>query len=125
MALSVTAMAAFSTFRFLPTVTSEAEARRSKKEAPFSKVSVKSVSMKRWAFREGGTFFSARTLRMALTAAMIRPNSRSSSAKFRDSSYAGNFAIMMVSQSLGMACQISSVMKGMKGCSSFKVFAIT
>ena len=44
----------------------------------------------------------------------------SSAGKLRASWYSGHWEVMMNLPSWGRAWKISSVMKGMKGCSSFK-----
>ena len=73
------------------------------------------------ALREGGTFISARRLRTARMTSMTRSKPASSSGKARASSYFGYGATMSASPSCGMAWKISSVMKGMKGCSSLSM----
>ena len=97
------------------TATSEAKASRVKHTPAASKVSEQGVSTYTFAFLDGGTFISARRLRIARIAVIMRSNSRSSAAKLRASSNWGHFATIRLSPSWGMDCQISSVIKGIKG----------
>ena len=75
------------------------------------------------AFLEGGTFISARRARMALMVSITASMASVSAGKSSAASYSGHREVIrywLVSPAvLGRACQISSVMKGMKGCSSF------
>ena len=76
-------------------------------------------------FLEGGTFFSARRVRTALMAAMTRSISASSAGNSRVLSATGQGETISASPSWGRACQISSVMKGIKGWRSLRVSVST
>ena len=96
--------------------------------SPLSKlktVAFDSVSTKSFAFFEGGTFISARRLRTARIISITFSNSASSLAKLSSSLTLGHSEIIIDSPLWGNACQISSVMKGIKGWRSFKVFERT
>ena len=73
-----------------------------------------------WAFLEGGTFISARRARMALMGSITASMADSSAGKSSSGRYTGHWEVMMNFPSWGRAWKISSVMKGMKGWSSFK-----
>ena len=124
-ASAVTIFTAPGTSKLSPTRTAEAEASRWMKGAPVWKVSAKAVSTYTSALREGGTFISARRLRMARMASITRSISFSSAGKASASSYTGQGARMSASPSWGRDCQISSVTKGMKGCSRLSVRVMT
>ena len=73
------------------------------------------------AFLEGGTFISALRLRIARMAFMTDSIWASSVLKFNASLASGHLATIRALSRSGRLCQISSVMKGMKGCSSRSV----
>ena len=89
-----------------------------KKPAPAENVSFFSVRMSTLAFLEGGTFISARRLRMARTASIRLSICASSAAKCSSSLYSGHADTITDGPSCGSACQMVSVMNGMNGCSS-------
>ena len=107
------------------TVTSLAYPSRLRKGMPAVKMACSPVAMVRWAFLEGGTFISDRRVRTAFTASMRSSTAFSSWGKARSWRYWGqdwsmrNFTSLPASW--GRACQISSVRKGMKGCSSLRM----
>ena len=90
-----------------------------------SKAAVSAASMARWAFLEGGTFISLRRVRTAVISSMTFFISASAWGKARPSSYSGQGATIRASPWWGRLCQISSVTKGMKGCSRARVFVST
>ncbi len=108
-----------------PTSTEAADANRSRKGTQSLNTWAEAVSMWRLAFLEGGTFISARRLRMALMASITIVNCCASVLNSSAGSNSGQEEIMMLSPSWGSACQISSVMKGIKGWSSFRVLDMT
>ena len=83
------------------------------------------VATVRWAFLLGGTFISDRRVRTPRMASMISSMAFSSSGKSRAASATGQSDSMRKSPSWGRACQISSVMKGMKGWSSLSIWVST
>ena len=90
-----------------------------------SKAAVSPVSIYRWAFLEGGTFISLRRVRTAVMSSMTFFISASAWGKAWPSSYWGQGATIRASPSWGRLCQISSVTKGIKGCSRASVWVST
>ena len=67
----------------------------------------------------------ARVLRTLRTTSMISPMLSSSPGNTRDGSAAGQSEIMMDSPAPSISVYISSVIKGIKGCSSLRAFMRT
>ena len=113
------------TSKLSPICTAAAEASRCRNGTPAAKVSAKAVSIYRSALLEGGTFISARRLRMLRMTSMICSISFSCAGKQSAGSYTGHGAIISASPSCGRDCQISSVMNGIKGCSRVSIPVMT
>ena len=112
------------------TVTSLAQDSRFRRGAPWVKASRSKVAMVTWAFLEGGTFSSERLPRITFTASFKSSTALASCVKVNSSFTSGHFWSMRKPSSptpsaWGSACQISSVIKGMKGCSSLSVSVST
>ena len=88
-AVSVTAFAESGISNLSPVSTAEAEASFSKNSEQESNSALSAVSMKSFAFTDGGTFISVRTLRTALIAEIIFSKSFSSAVKSIAGSYVG------------------------------------
>ncbi len=104
------------------TVTSEAPAREAKNNLPSSKTFLTasaSLTTNIAAFLPGATFICVRILRIPRTASLISSMAFSSVLYAFSSVYAGQLEIIMDSSSLWIVQKISSVIKGIYGCSSF------
>ena len=107
------------------TVTPSAPARRPKNGIPAVKTFSRCVEIVMFTRLFAGTFISARRARMAVIASLISSIDSSSCGKASSSRQTGQSLAMMNLPSCGMACQISSVMNGMNGCSSRRIWSST